>query len=65
MLSCVRARCRIHGARVIVFMGRMLRHSEGTFFDLLEHVARLVRKNYQPFGGIQVVLWYVAWCCTA
>jgi hypothetical protein len=27
---------------------------DGDLFDKLEHVARLVRKNEKPFGGIQV-----------
>ncbi|KAI5954862.1 RRM3 [Candida theae] len=28
---------------------------DGTLFDKLEHVARLVRKSDKPFGGIQIV----------
>jgi ATP-dependent DNA helicase PIF1 len=30
----------------------------GDFFDKLEYVARKIRKNEEPFGGIQVSLLY-------
>lgn len=29
---------------------------EGTLFDKLEFIARKVRKNDRPFGGIQLIL---------
>ncbi|PVG03340.1 hypothetical protein CPB86DRAFT_443478 [Serendipita vermifera] len=38
---------------------------EGDFFDKLEHVARLVRKKPEPFGGIQAsLIWAIHTCHT-
>lgn len=50
------AKCRQRWAQVRVLIVDEVSMIDGELFDKLEHIARILRNNGKPFGGIQLVV---------